>query len=211
MNKLSVLLLMAVAGCACGVSTGHQPSVSPNWDSVFALVPQDNNMPIDTVCSPDSAVWVYGWDNLTGGQMISWSAVYTVRDDDGTSYAFEGLPDWDNDDMSLITGIYALPHPERRLYLFESYFREWSAVGFIGLTAFERTGHTLRRVPLIRDEEGELVEQVGFEYDALDKWREIICLWDDSTHTFLFNGFPAYRWNGTTLEPVGGEDGCSFR
>ncbi len=197
-----LLWVVVFALCACSKSPVTQNQSPVYIDSVLALIPCDSLIPVHTVCSSDSAICIYGWDNRTGGQMINWSAVYTVRDEDNVVRVFEGLPDWSDDDMSLITGIYTLPHPTRHLYLFESYFREWSAVAYTGLVTYERTGHSLRRVPLIRDAKGQLVEQTGFEYEALEVWREIISYWDEPTHAFLTDGYGSYQWNGTALEPL---------
>lgn len=198
MRKSLVIALAIAALCSCAKQVAIDPQTAHN-DSILALVPTEETMPVDTVWSTDSLICIYGWDNQTGGQMINWSAVYTVMDS-GVCYAYEGLPDWEDDDMSLVIGIHNLPHPTRNLYLFDIYFREWSAVGYLGFITYERIGHALQRVDLIRDKDGMLVEQVGFEYDALDLWPEIIYRWDEPSATIVTEGFGSYHWNGEIVE-----------
>lgn len=197
MERLSTpiyYIALALALCACA-------KVTDKGAAILSQIPTDETMPVDTVWSPDSAICIYGWDDQTGGQMIHWSAVYQVIDDKCTA-TYENLPDWPDEPLSLVMAIHVLPHPTRHLYLFDTYFREWSAVGYLGFITYERKGTTLQRVALVRDEEGQLVNEVGFEYDALEVWPEIIYRWDEPSASIITDGFGSYQWNGEALERV---------
>ena len=187
-------------------------------DYSFRTLKNSDNMPVNIVDAADGSIRIYGWDNQTGGTCISWSAIYQVCDK-GKVYTYEGLPDWKHDQY-LITAIYQLPHPKRHLYLFDGYFREWSSQSYIGFIAYERIGHELRRVKILQNEEGELVDEIGFEYCVpeyyfnfalalswgnmyqWDKTKSILYfpLPREDKYTYLTDRFIRYRWNQSTLE-----------
>jgi hypothetical protein len=186
----------------------------------FNILQESENMPLTIADAPDGAIRVYGWDNHMGGTCISWSAMYQVRDK-GKVYTFEGLPDWEYD-AHLVTAIYKLPHPKRNLYLFDTYLREWSSQSYNGFVAYERIGHELKRVPILRGEEGDLVNEIGFEYCVPEfyfnfaralTW-DYLYHWDadkdilyfpvprEDKYTYMTDRFVRYRWNKKTLEPT---------
>ena len=189
-------------------------------DYNFKVLENSDNMPVTIVDAPDKSIRIYGWNNHMGGTCISWSAMYQVRDK-GKVYSYEGLPDWE-DDQYLITAIYQLPHPKRHLYLFDGYFREWSSQSYIGFIAYERIGHELKRVNVLRNEEGELVSEIGFEYcvpefyfnfarsltwDYLYSWdNEAKVLYfplsRENQYTYMTDRFIRYHWNKATLAPT---------
>ena len=186
----------------------------------FSVLQKSDNMPVTIADAPDGTIRVYGWDDHMGGTCISWSALYQIRDK-GKVYTYEGLPDWEYD-QHLVTAIYELPHPKRHLYLFDTYYREWSSMSYTGFIAYERIGHELKRVPILRDEEGKLVSEIGFEYCVPEFYFNFACAltwdylyhWDSDKHilyfpvpredegTYMTDRFVRYRWNKKTLDPT---------
>lgn len=186
----------------------------------FSVLQESDNMPLTVADAPDGSIRVYGWNNHMGGTCISWSAMYQVRDK-GKVYTYEGLPDWEYD-QHLVTAIYKLPHPKRHLYLFDTYFREWSSQSYNGFIAYERIGHELKRIPVLRGEEGELEDEIGFEYCVPEfyfhfaralTWNYLY-EWDagqnilyfpvprEDNSTYMTDRFVRYRWNKKSLEPT---------
>ncbi|MBO6075051.1 MAG: hypothetical protein J6P74_07980 [Paludibacteraceae bacterium] len=202
--------------CFCKFIADHPATM----DYAFSTLQWTNNMPLTIADAPDGSIRIYGWDNHMGGTCTNWSAIYQIRDK-GKVYTYEGLPDWPYDNH-LIAAIYQLPHPKRHLYLFDTYFREWSTQSYNGFVAYERIGHELKRVPIIRNEEGKLVSEIGFEYDVPEfffhfartlTW-DYLYDWDTDNnilyfpvprgdyHTSMTDRFVRYQWNTKTLEPT---------
>ena len=203
--------------CFCNF-IANNPST---MDYSFNTLQTTENMPVTIADAPDGSIRIYGWDNHMGGTCISWSGMYQVRDK-GKVYAYEGLPDWGEYDLNLITAVYRLPHPKRHLYLFDAYYREWSSMSYRGFITYERIGHELKQVNLIRDDEGELVSEIGFEYSVPEFYFNFACAltwdyqyqWDkeknilyfplhrEDEYTYMTDRFIRYRWNNQTLEPT---------
>ena len=172
------------------------------------------------VDSPDGSIRIIGYDNHTGGTSTSWSSMYQIRDK-GKLYSYEGLPDW-NGEMFLITAIYCLPHPTRNLYLFDAYFRICGSSAYQAFIAYERKGHELKRVAVLRDQDGSLTDEIGFEYNIPDYYfrfaralgYENLYMWDKDKKVFYYplrhayygylmtDKFVRYIWNKNTLEPT---------
>ena len=189
-------------------------------DYDFSILEHSDNMSVTVADAPDHSIRIYGWNNHMGGTCISWSAMYQVRDK-GKVYTYEGLPDWEYDNY-LITAIYQLPHPKRHLYLFDGYFREWSSQSYIGFVAYERIGHELKRVKILRNEDGELDDEIGYEYCVPEYYFKFASVlgwdymyrWDDKNnvlyfplpredeYTYMSDRFVRYQWNKQTLEPT---------
>lgn len=202
--------------CFCDFIANNPSTMDYNFD----VLENSQNMPVTIADAPDGSIRIYGWDDHMGGTCISWSAMYQVRDK-GKVYTYEGLPDWEYDNY-LITAIYKLPHPMRQLYLFDAYFREWSSQSYNCFIAYERIGHELKRVKILRNEENELVSEIGFEYcvpefyfnfacaltwDYLYQWDKENCilyfpLHRDDPYTYMTDRFIRYRWNKKILEPT---------
>lgn len=202
--------------CFCNFIADHPATM----DYPFQVLQESENMPVTIADAPDNSIRIYGWDNHMGGTCISWSAMYQIRDK-GKVYTFEELPDWDGD-LFLITDIYVLPHPKRNLYLFDCYYREWSSQSYRGFIAYERKGHELKRVDILRGEDGELTSQIGFEYnvpmyffnfartltwDNQYSWdADRQCLYfpvpREDAYTEATDRFVRYCWNGKSLEPT---------
>lgn len=202
--------------CFCQFIADHPTTM----DYPFSVLKESDNMPVTIADAPDKSIRIYGWNNHMGGTCISWSAMYQIRDK-GKIYTFEGLPDWEYD-LYLITGIYALPHSKRNLYLFDCYYREWSSQSYRGFIAYERKGHELNRVDILRDYDGHLTSQIGFEYNVPMYYFNFArtLTWDnqywwdadqrclyfpvprEDAYTEATDRFVRYQWNGKSLEPT---------
>lgn len=202
--------------CFCDFIANHPATMEYG----FRILQESDNMPVTIADAPDGSIRIYGWDNHMGGTCTSWSAMYQVKDK-GKVYAYEGLPDWEYD-LYLIQTIYQLPHPKRHLYLFAGYFREWSSMGYDGFIAYERIGHELKKVKILRNEDGELVSEIGLEYsipefyfrfakaltwDSQYSWdaQEGVLYFplpDEDEYTLMTDRFIRYRWNKKSLEPT---------
>ena len=202
--------------CFCDFIANHPATMSYG----FGILQESDNMPVTIADAPDGSIRIYGWDDHLGGTCTSWSAIYQVKDK-GKIYAYEGLPDWEYDQY-LIKAIYQLPHPKRHLYLFAGYYREWSSMGYDGFIAYERVGHELKKVNILRNEGGELVNEIGFEYNIPDfyfrfaqaltwdyhySWdaKEGVLYFpipDEDEYTLATDRFVRYRWNMKSLEPT---------
>lgn len=202
--------------CFCDFIANNPSTMDYN----FSILENSENMPVTIADAPDGSIRIYGWNNHMGGTCISWSAMYQIRDK-GKVYTYEGLPDWEYD-LYLITNIYVLPHPTRHLYLFDAYFREWSSQSYQGFIAYERIGQELKCVKILRGEDGELTNEIGFEYcvpefyfnfaraltwDYLYQWDDengilYFPLHRDDPYTYMTDRFIRYRWNKQTLEPT---------
>lgn len=212
----AVFVQSGINYCFCQFIANHPATM--NYD--FSALQKSDNMPVTIADAPDQSFRIYGWNNHMGGTCISWSVIYQIADK-GQVYTYEGLPDW-NYDPYLITEVYQLPHKTRHLYIFSAYFREWSSLSYRGFIAYERKGHELKRVKLFRDKNGELTDEIGFEYNVPDYYFRYAThlsynfqyTWnaDESTlyipigrtedATILTDRFVRYRWNGKTLTPT---------
>lgn len=173
---------------------------------------------ISVVSSSDGTICVYS-KSLSGSVYFGWSKRYTVKDGDSI-YTFDGLPDWESE-VSSINNIYSLPHPKRHLYLFDAYFREWGSMGYQYFVTFERIGHDLKRVNILRDDDGHSQCEIGFEYNTPDYYFRFarsmedgnLYQWDEKNATlyypvlipdsyFITDKFVRYVWDGQMMTPT---------
>jgi len=219
MKRMSYLLVLAIAAALCGCQSGNKTT---NENQL--LFAAESNEPeeeeeVRIVSSPDGTVCFYIRTNYSRDASYGWSVIYDVKDKDSV-YTYEGLPDWEGE-ASSISKIHALPHPKRNLYLIDAFFRVSGAYGYQAFITYERKGHSLKRVPLLRDDEGNLVNEIGFEYNFADYFFRFAralsydyqYLWDEDNGIFYYpllkkdsyrlnDKFVVYRWDGKSLYPT---------
>ncbi|MBR2166656.1 MAG: hypothetical protein IJ915_08985 [Paludibacteraceae bacterium] len=214
-KSLCVFVLLA-ALCSC-----HSDNKAKNENQLLfaAEVDESEEDDVRIVSSPDGTICVYSRNNTSRDASYGWSVIYDVRDMDSV-YTYEGLPDWEGE-ASSICKIYALPHPKRNLYLFDAFSRISGAYGYQAFVIYERKGRDLKRVPLLRDENGEMTSEIGFEYNFGDYYFRFAnalsydyqSLWDEEEcilyypllykDSYLLNDkFIKYRWDGKCLYPT---------
>ena len=184
-----------------------------------AEVDNESEDDISIVSSPDGTISLYSRNSHSRDASFGWSILYDVRDMDSV-YTYEGLPDWEGE-VASISNIYSLPHPKRHLYLFDANVRISGAYSYNAFIAYERIGHELKRVPVIRDLQGNMVNETGFEYNHGDYYfrfaraltYDYMYLWDESKAVlyypvlnedsyYLSDLFEVWRWNGNILYPT---------
>ena len=191
-----------------------------SMDYSFEKLQSAGEMIPSIVDAPDKSFRVYSWNDYLGGTCTHWSGLCQIRDGENV-YTYDGLPDWFSEEMFYVTDIFQLSHPTRNLYLIGAYYNESSAFSWHVFVAYERIGHELKRVPVIRDKEGELTDMIGFEYSSSgyyfnyakavgfdDRYywdHKSQCLYfpelrDDESY-LLTDRFYRYEWDGETLEP----------
>ena len=216
--KIKSLFVFAIVAALCSCHSGNK---STNENQLLFTVEADDSEDedIEIVSSPDGAICLYIRNNTSRDASYGWSIIYDVRDNDSV-YTYEGLPDWEGE-VSSVNKIHALPHPKRHLYLFDAFFRISGAYGYNTFVTYERKGHDLKRVPLLRDENGELTCEIGFEYNFGDYYFRFAralgynyqYLWDEAKgilyypllyeDSYLLNDkFVKYRWDGKSLYPT---------
>ena len=214
-NYLFVLALAAaLSACHKSTPTTHENQLLFATESTE---PEEDEIRI--VSSPDGTICIYTRNNYSHDASWGWSVIYDVKDKDSV-YTYEGLPDWQGE-ASSIAKIHSLPHSKRHLYLFDAFFRISGAYGYQAFITYERIGHTLQRVPLICDDEGQLTNEIGFEYNFGDYYFRFAraltydyqYLWDEPNGILyypvlkqdsylLIDKFVKFRWNGKTLSPT---------
>lgn len=230
MRKIHILVTLVLLAALCGCTkketktdtTAEQPSLTEETEEYAEEVAEDEDYydedEISVVYSSDGAICVYS-KSLSGSVYFGWSNRYTVKDRDSI-YTFDGLPDWESE-VSSINNIYSLPHPKRHLYLFDAYFRESGSEGYQYFVAFERIGHDLKRVNILRDDAGNPQCEIGFEYNFGDYYFRFartlgdnsLYQWDEKNATlyypvlipdsyFMTDKFVRYVWNGQMMAPV---------
>lgn len=225
--SIKTYLLIVLTLFAC-LSSCNNRSQSSNNEHLLVVEELDEDEGVSEeveseptiVESPDGIIRFIGNNNHTGGIASGWSSIYQIRDK-GQIYTFEGLPDWDGE-PALITAIYCLPHPKRNLYLFDAYFRYSGSGAYQAFVAYERIEHTLKRVSVLRNDEGNLCNEIGFEFNVPDYYfrfarslgYENLYKWSEHESVLYYpigyneNGarltdkYVRYIWNEQTLEPT---------
>ena len=216
--KMKILLALALAATLCSCHSGDQ---STNENQLLFVTETDEYEEDDVqiISSPDGTITLYHRNSSSRDASYGWSVIYDVRDMDSV-YTYEGLPDWDGE-ASTVTQIHSLPHPKRNLYLFDAFCRISGSTGYQSFVTYERKGHTLKRVPLLRNSDGNLTSEIGFEYNFGDYYfrfaralsYDYLYQWDESEAVLYYpllykesyrlsDQFVKYRWNGTTLYPT---------
>lgn len=205
--------------CGCAKTSEQMNSNESHLLFVEEEEEEVENEPI-IVDSPDGVIRFIGNNNHTGGIASGWSSIYQIRDN-GHIYTYDGLPDWDGE-PALITAIYCLPHPKRQLYLFDAYFRFSGSGAYQAFISYELLGHSLKRISVLRDDEGNLSNEIGFEFNVPDyyfrfartlgygnlyKWSEHESVFyypigKAENRTILTDRYIKYIWNSKSLEPT---------
>lgn len=213
---LHLIVVFVLLGCA-KAKTGTETQES---EPLFTMeITDDENDDVTIVSSPDGLLCFYSRNNQSSDLVLGWSLIYDVQDGNKV-YTYEGLPDWEGEGAS-ISRIYCLPHPKRHLYLFDAFVRISGAYGYQSFIAYELKGHELKRVPVLINDQGEIVNEIGFEYNfgnyyfrfARALTYEYQYMWDEESGVFYYplleydsyflnDKFVAYRWDGKYLRPT---------
>ena len=213
---LYLIIAITLLGCAkAKTETDAQES-----ELLFTTeITEDENDGVTIISSPDGLICFYSRDNQAGDAVYGWSIIYDVKDGNKV-YTYEGLPDWKGERAS-ISRIYSLPHPTRHLYLFDAFCRISGSYGYQSFVAYELKGHELKRVPVLINDQGEKVNEIGFEYNfgnyyfrfARALTYDYQYMWDEGSCVFYYplleydsynlnDKFVAYRWDGSYLKPT---------
>ena len=218
MKKINYLFVFAIAATLCSCHWGNS-SKNENQLLFVAEADEYEDEDIQIISSPDGTITLYHRNSSSRDASYGWSVIYDVRDMDSV-YTYEGLPDWEGE-TSTVCKIHSLPHPKRHLYLFDAFCRISGSTGYQSFVTYERKGHSLKRVPLLRDSDGNLTSEIGFEYNFGDYYFRFArslgygyqYLWDEEEGIFYYpllyedsyrlnDKFVEYRWDGNTLSPT---------
>lgn len=220
MKTYNFFLLLTIAVALSGCAKSDSGTDTQENELLFTSeIEEDENDEVTIVSSPDGLVCFYSRNNSVGGAAYGWSLIYDVKDGNKV-YTYEGLPDWEGEGAS-ISRIFCLPHPKRHLYLFDAFTRISGSYGYQSFIAYELKGHELKRVPILVNDQGEKVNEIGFEYNFGDYYFRFAraltydyqYMWDEETGVFYFplliygsyllnDKFVAYQWDGSCLKPT---------
>ncbi|MBR1878891.1 MAG: hypothetical protein IJ814_07830 [Paludibacteraceae bacterium] len=221
MKTCHYLLVLALSITLLGCNRAQSRTENNDNQLLFAteMPDEEEDDEVSIVSSPDGRICLYRRNIQTRDASMGWSIIYDVKDD-GMVYTYEGLPDWEGEPATL-QRIYSLPHPRRHLYLFDAFFRISGSYGYQAFVAYELTGHELKRVAVLTDEQGDLSAETGFEYNFADYYFRFAraleydyqYTWDEENGILYYpllqedsyqlnDRFIVYRWNGKTMKPT---------
>ena len=217
MKTYNFLLLLIIAITLLGCAKAKTETDTQESEPLFTTeITEDENDDVTIVSSPDGLICFYSRNNHAGDAVYGWSLIYDVKDGNKV-YTYEGLPDWEGEGAS-IHRIHCLPHPKRHLYLWDAFTRISGSYGYQSFIAYELKRHELKRVPILVNDQGEKVNEIGFEYNfgnyyfrfARALTYDYQYMWDEGSCVlyyplleydsyFLNDKFVAYRWDGSYL------------
>jgi len=222
MNIKSLFVFaIAVALCSCQssnkASSQNQSFIETEIEERVEDESETEDDEVTIVSSPDGLVCFYSRNNQAGDAVYGWSLIYEVKGGNKV-YTYEGLPDWEGEGAS-INRIYHLPHPKRHLYLLDAFTRISGAYGYQSFITYELKAHELRRVPIIVNELGEIVKEIGYEYNfgnyyfrfARALTYDYQYMWNEDKGVFYYpllqydsyflnDRFVVYHWDGSYLK-----------